>query len=111
MASCSGRHSVCEVKDAGYGRSPELMSKDPVTVDELAEKADEYLHEASLTLEEYEALKQSVAELTPIFSAENSYFVLGSYGKHEIRRLQLVKDRLNRQPGAYAFLMVDIRSE
>jgi len=111
MASCSGRHPVCEVKDAGYEISPELMSEDPVTVDELAEKADEYLHEASLTPEEYEALKQSVAELTPIFSAKNSYFVLGSYGKHEIRRLQLVKDRLNRQPGAYAFLMVDIRSE
>ena len=111
MASCSGRHPVCEVKDAGYGRSPELMSEDPVTVDELAEKADEYLHEASPTPEEYEALKQSVAELTPIFSAENSYFVLGSYGKPEIRPLQLVEDRLNRQPGAYAFLMVDIRSE
>jgi len=87
------------------------MSEDPVTVDELAEKADEYLHEASLTPEEYEALKQSVAELTPIFSAENSHFVLGSYGRPEIRRLQLVKDRLNRQPDAYAFLMVDIRSE
>jgi len=87
------------------------MSEDPVTVDELAEKADEYLHEASLTPEEYEALKQSVAELTPIFSAEESYFVLGSYGQPEIRRLHLVKDRLNRQPGAYAFLMVDIRSE
>jgi len=38
------------------------MSEDPVTVEELAEKADEYLHEASLTPEEYEALKQSVAE-------------------------------------------------
>ena len=87
------------------------MSEDPVTVDELVEKADEYLHEASLTPEEYVALKQSVAELTPIFSAENSYFVLGSYGRPEIRRLQLVKDRLNRQPNAYAFLMVDIRSE
>jgi hypothetical protein len=53
----------------------------------------------------------SIAELTPIFSAESSYFVLGSYGQPEIRRLQLVKDRLNRKPGAYAFLMVDIRSE
>jgi hypothetical protein len=31
------------------------MSEDPVAVDELAEKADEYLHEASLTPEEYEA--------------------------------------------------------
>ncbi|WP_336022676.1 hypothetical protein [Halobellus salinisoli] len=87
------------------------MSDEPVTVDELAEKADEYLHEGSLTPEEYEALKQSVAEFTPIFSAGNSYFVLGSYGHPEIRRLQLVKDRLNRKPDAYAFLMVDIRSE
>ena len=40
------------------------MGGDPVTVDELAEKADKYLHEASLTPEEYEVLKQSVAELT-----------------------------------------------
>lgn len=87
------------------------MNEDPVAVDELAEKADEYLHDTSLTPEEYEALKQSVAELTPIFSAERSCFVLGSYGRREIRRLQLVKDRLNRQPGVYAFLMVDIRSE
>ncbi len=87
------------------------MSRDSVTVDELAEKADEYLHETTLTPEEYEALKQSVAELTPIFSAKNSYFVLGSYGRPEIHRLQLVKDRLNRQRDTYAFLMVDIRSE
>lgn len=87
------------------------MSEDPVTVNELAEKANEYLHETSLTPEEYEALKQSVAELTSVFSAERSFFVLGSYGQPEIRRLQLVKDRLNRQPGAYAFLMVDVRSE
>jgi hypothetical protein len=87
------------------------MSEDPVTVDELAEKADEYLHETSLTPSEYEALKRSVAELTPIFSAAISYFVLGSYGTPEIGRLQVVKDRLNRQPDAYAFLMVDIRGE
>lgn len=87
------------------------MSENPVSVDELADKADEYLHETSLTPEEYEALKQSVAELTPIFSAEKAYFILGSYGQPEIHRLQLVKDRLNREPGTYAFLMVDIRSE
>ena len=29
----------------------------------------------------------------------------------EIRRLHLVKDRLNRRADAYAFLMIDIRSE
>lgn len=87
------------------------MGDDPISVEELAEKADEYLRETSLSPEDYEALKHSVAELTPIFSSERAYFVLGSYGQPEIRRLQLVKDRLNRQSGAYAFLMVDIRSE
>lgn len=87
------------------------MSEDSVTVAELAAKADEYLHDASLTPEEYEALKHSIAELSPIFSAETASFVLGSYGQPEIRRLQLVKGRLNRRPGVYAFLMVDIRSE
>lgn len=87
------------------------MAEDPDTADELTEKADEYLHEATLTPEEYESIKQSVAELSPIFSVDRAYFILGSYGQPEIRRLQLVKDRLNRRRDAYAFLMVDIRSE
>jgi len=87
------------------------MSEEAVTVEDLTERAEAHLHEASLTPEEYEALKQSVAELSPIFSADRAYFILGSYGQPEIRRLQLVKDRLNRRPDAYAFLMVDIRSE
>jgi hypothetical protein len=39
----------------------------PVTVDELAEKANEDLRETSLTPAEYGALTQSVAELTAIF--------------------------------------------
>jgi hypothetical protein len=86
------------------------MERDRVA-DELAAKADEYLHETSLTPEEYESLKQSVAELSPVFTTEQSYFVLGSYGRPEIHRLQLVKDRLNRRTDTYAFLMVDIRSE
>lgn len=85
------------------------MSRD--RVDELTTKANEYLREASLTPAEYEALKQSVAELSPLFTAERSYFVLGSYGRPEIHRLQLVKDRLNRRTDTYAFLMVDIRKE
>jgi len=81
------------------------------SVEELTEKAEEYLHETSLTPSEYEALKQSIAELSPIFTTEAAYFVLGSYGRPEIHRLQLVKDRLNRRADTYAFLMVDIRSE
>ncbi|MEM4781615.1 MAG: hypothetical protein QXG03_08670 [Halalkalicoccus sp.] len=80
-------------------------------VEELAERATEYLHERSLTPEEYEEIKRTVGELSAIFTTERTYFVLGSYGRPEIRRLQLVKDRLNRRDRAYAFLMVDIRSE
>lgn len=87
------------------------MNEELVTVGDLAEKADEYLHEAALTPEEYEALKNGVSELAPMFSADRAYFVLGSYGKQEIRRLRLVKDRLNRRHDAYAFLMIDIRGE
>jgi hypothetical protein len=87
------------------------MSEEAETVEDLVERAEAYLHETSLTPREYEALKQSVGELSPIFSADRAYFVLGSYGHPEIHRLQLVKDRLNRRPDAYAFLMVDIRSE
>ncbi|WP_226042338.1 hypothetical protein [Natrinema sp. DC36] len=87
------------------------MTEEPVTVDELAEKAESHLHESSLTPAEYEALKHSVAELSPVLTTERTYFVLGSYGRPEIHRLQLVKDRLNRRSDSYAFLMVDIRSE
>lgn len=77
----------------------------------VREKADEYLHEPDLSLEEYEKLTQSISELTPVLRSDRSYFVLGSYGREEIRRLQLVKDRLNRRPNTYAFLMVDVRGE
>lgn len=80
-------------------------------LEELAEKAEKYLHGRSLTPREYEGLKRSVGELSAIFTADRAYFVLGSYGRPEIYRLQLVKDRLNRREGAYAFLMVDIRGE
>ena len=93
------------------GREANHMSEEMASIDAVAERAENYLHETSLTPEEYEALKQSIAELSPIFSADRAYFVLGSYGQPEIRRLQLVKDRLNRRSDAYAFLMVDIRSE
>lgn len=78
---------------------------------ELKTKAKEYLHDTSLSPKEYESLKHSVAELSPIFSVDRAYFVLGSYGRPEIHRLQLVKDRLNRRTNTYAFLMVDVRQE
>lgn len=51
-----GRHIKARRK-----KTPGQMSEVPVTIEALAEKAEEYLYEASLTPEEYEALKQSVA--------------------------------------------------
>ena len=82
----------------------------PAPADVIDDLSD-HLRERSLTPEEYERLKHAVAELAPIFEHDRSYFVLGSYGDPEIRRLQLVKDRLNRRRDAYAFLMVDVRRE
>lgn len=87
---------------------PDATVPDP---DAVLADAEEHLPGRSLTPEEYEQLKRAVAELTPIFRHDRSYFVLGSYGTPEVRRLQLVKDRLNRRPDAYAFLMIDVRRE
>jgi hypothetical protein len=83
----------------------------PPAPGEVVDDAADHLHDRSLTPEEYERIKHSVAELSPIFRHDSAYFVLGSYGDPEIRRLQLVKDRLNRRRDAYAFLMVDVRRE
>jgi len=81
------------------------------SVAEVADRAAEYAHLDTLSPREYEQALTAVAELTPLFKYEISYFVLGSYGTPEIHRLQLVKDRLNRRPDVYAFLMVDVRGE
>lgn len=94
------------IREGMVSRSGELPG-----LPEIAAKADEYLRDANLSLEEYEELSDAVSELAPLVRTDASYFVLGSYGRDEIRRLQLVKDRLNRRPNAYAFLMVDVRGE
>lgn len=78
---------------------------------EIAERMSAYAHIDGLSTEGYEDAMHAVAELTPIFTHDRSCFVLGSYGTYEIRRLQLVKDRLNREPNTYAFLMVDMQGE
>lgn len=80
-------------------------------IEDVADRAAEYAHLDMLSPREYEQALHTVAELTPLFEHEISYFVLGSYGNKETRRLQLVKDRLNRRPEVYAFLMVDMRGE
>ena len=81
------------------------------SVEEIAGRAAEYAHLDTLSPHKYEQALHAVGELTPLFEYDTSYFVLGSYGTPEIRRLQLVKDRLNRRPDVYAFLMVNIRGE
>jgi hypothetical protein len=81
------------------------------SIEEIADRAAKYAHLDTLSPREYEQALDAVAELTPLFEYETSYFVLGSYGTPEIHRLQLVKDRLNRRPDVYAFLMVDVRGE
>jgi hypothetical protein len=86
-------------------------SGEPPAPAEIISAAEDHRHDRSLTPEEYEQLKHAVAELTPVFTHDSSYFVLGSYGDPEIRRLQLVKDRLNRRRDTYAFLMVDVQRE
>jgi len=73
--------------------------------------ASERLEAGELTLAEYEAMLRAVSELTGIFEHERSYFVLGNYDREPMRRLNLVVDRLNRRPDAYAFRMVDVRGD
>ncbi len=81
------------------------------SVDTVVERTAEYAHIENVSPAEYENTMHAVAELTPIFDHDRSCFVLGSYGTYEIRRLQLVKDRLNRESDTYAFLMVDMQGE
>ena len=73
--------------------------------------AAERIDEEELTLAGNEAVLHAMSELTPIFENERSYFVLGNYDREPIRRLNLVVDRLNRRPDAYAFRMVDVKGE
>jgi len=81
------------------------------SVGAIADRVAEYAHLDTLSPEAYEQALGAVAVLTPLFEYDTSYFVLGSYGQPEIRHLHLVKDRLNRRPEVYAFLMVDVRGE
>ncbi|GAA0678480.1 hypothetical protein ACFQDG_14965 [Natronoarchaeum mannanilyticum] len=106
--SSSGAPESSDVASDAAAHDPDATVPDP---DAVLADAEEHLPGRSLSPEEYEHLKRSVAELTPIFRHDRSYFVLGSYGTPEVRRLQLVKDRLNRRRDAYAFLMVDVRRE
>ena len=93
------------------GTEEEINRPDRLSAAVLATKMADYAHIETLSPEAYEDAMHAVAELTPIFEHDRSVFVLGSYGTYEIRRLQSVKDRLNREPDVYAFLMIDMQGE
>ncbi|MXV62323.1 hypothetical protein GS429_09665 [Natronorubrum sp. JWXQ-INN-674] len=80
----------------------------PVPEDVLA-TATERLEDEALTLADNEEILTALSELTPIYERERSYFVLGNYDREQMRRLDLVVDRLNRRSDAYAFRMSDVR--
>ncbi|MFW5935499.1 MAG: hypothetical protein ACOCQL_06580 [Halolamina sp.] len=82
----------------------------PVPEDVLT-SAKGQLDEAEISLADNEEILHALAELTPVYENERSYFVLGNYDRGPIRRLNMVVDRLNRRQGAYAFRMVDIQGE
>ncbi|MFC4543608.1 hypothetical protein ACFO5R_16910 [Halosolutus amylolyticus] len=77
--------------------------------DEILTSASDRLEEDELSLADNEAILHSLSELTPVFEHDRTYFVLGNYDHEPIRRLNLVVDRLNRRPDAYAFMMSDVR--
>lgn len=79
--------------------------------DEVLASATDLLDEETVTLAENEEILHALSELTPVFENERSYFALGNYDREPIRRLNLVVDRLNRRPDAYAFRMVDVQGE
>lgn len=78
---------------------------------EILTSAKDQLNAEELSLADNEEILHALSELTPIYENDRSYFVLGNYDREPIRRLNLVVDRLNRRPDAYAFRMVDIRGE
>lgn len=88
-----------------------MANEEPSIPAEVVASAMDRLDEDETTLVQNEATLDALAELTPVFENEHTYFVLGSYRSEPIRRLNLVVDRLNRRPGSYSFRMVDIRGE
>ncbi|MEY7849810.1 hypothetical protein AB7C87_11510 [Natrarchaeobius sp. A-rgal3] len=88
-----------------------MTDRSPPRQEDLLESASDRLAADEITLADNEEILQALSELTPIYENERTYFVLGNYDREPIRRLNLVVDRLNRRPDAYAFRMVDVRGE
>ncbi|WP_435180110.1 hypothetical protein [Halorussus sp. AFM4] len=87
------------------------MSEESPVPDEILASAKEQLDREEISLADNEEILHALSELAPVYENERSYFVLGNYDREPIRRLNLVVDRLNRRPDAYAFRMVDVRGE
>ena len=87
------------------------MTDESPVPDEVLAGARDRLDDEELTLADNESILGALSELTPVFENERSYFALGNYDREPIRRLDLVVDRLNRRPDAYAFRMVDVRGD
>ncbi|ACV11429.1 conserved hypothetical protein [Halorhabdus utahensis DSM 12940] len=83
----------------------------PPVPEEVLGSASEQLDEEELSLSDNEEVLHALSELTPVYENDRSYFVLGNYDREQIRRLNLVVDRLNRRTDAYAFRMVDVQGE
>jgi len=88
-----------------------MPDEEPPVPDEILTSAKAKLEQDDLSLADNEEILHALSELTPVYEHDRSYFVLGNYDREPIRRLNLVVDRLNRRPNAYAFRMVDVRGE
>ncbi|RQG99043.1 hypothetical protein [Natrarchaeobius oligotrophus] len=88
-----------------------MTNTEPPLPEEVLTSASDRLEADELTLADNEELLHALSELTPIYENERTYFVLGSYDREPIRRVNLVVDRLNRRPDSYAFRMIDVRGE
>jgi hypothetical protein len=87
------------------------MSDESSVPGEVLLSAKSRLDEEEITLADNEEIIGALSELTPVYENERSYFVLGNYDREQIRRLNLVVDRLNRRTDADTFRMVDVRGE
>ena len=88
-----------------------MSNEEPPVHEEVLTSATDQLDEEEISLADNEEILHALSELTPVCENDRSYFVLGSYDREPIRRLNLVVDRLNRRQDAYAFRMVDVRGE
>jgi hypothetical protein len=79
-------------------------------LDDVVEKTSQNSEKERLSPEQYQDLKDAVfgEQFSELVLSDASYFVLGSYGSDEKKRLLLVRDELRERAGSYAFLMSEM---